>query len=109
MVWDGWDELGRLVGRVEPQKSPMMTALGTAGRLQTPKGDSPFCRGRPVPHGPHGCARFRTLDRTLTTSKNACKHCLRTHARIKYPQRVARNLNLSLNLNPSSISPPTTR
>src|SRR6266446_4642396 len=46
MVWDGRDELGRLLGRVEPQKSPMMTALGMAGRLQTPKGDSPSCRRR---------------------------------------------------------------
>jgi hypothetical protein len=33
-------------------------------------------------------ARLRTADRTGSTSKKACKHWLRTHARLNYPESV---------------------
>src|SRR6266436_686660 len=46
MAWDGRDGLGRLAGRVGPQKSTMLTALGTAVRVQTPKGHPPSCPRR---------------------------------------------------------------
>ena len=33
-TWDGWDELGRVVGRVEHRDRPMFSGLGTTGRLK---------------------------------------------------------------------------
>src|SRR5215467_2422065 len=39
--WDGGTAVGRLVGRMRPSKSSMFTALGTMGRLYTPKAPYP--------------------------------------------------------------------
>ena len=48
-------------------------------------------------------ARLRTLDRTDGTSKNAREHWLRTHARIKPPERVACQFSLEFKIQSSEF------